>query len=474
MSKQILKLDRENIGAFQKELYTGTKKEPKVGTRFSTEVEKRSQGSHMKIKLDQIPVKEGEIVYTASKKFDSLLKLEGHVDLFPYRVKEQYKNTVSICYHHNLCHNIFYFGECKIDNEHYGFLDSVWMDMYSQYFVEKRELYDRMIGNIPCLEEWGTDLPGIHLVAPQPFSFSRNSRVSIPILKSDKNSITFEYKIRTKLTDLIKMRVAVKDSNGNITYKEIKCNLKYLDTRNNTHIPIPEMWGRYAEMTDEERNWRKSVDPEIGEPIKQIIYIEDIDITSSKNPKTIGTQEEISLAGTAPAKHVFWVASLVDSGYSNYTTDRNNVYKGWNPCLKSGIKYGNSDRVEECGHEHFDLSEVYDFNWPNIPREAGYNVHTYTFNPMEIQAADTAVILKECGATLNVWLGDTNPFIDQEEEDEHYDANNEIIPVEALDDTLDESKKDKYIVHVRALVVRKMEVYWSDKAGALKYVFTSS
>lgn len=469
MSKTILNLDKISLSKFQKEMYLPSNAEEKVDTRFSTEINKRAQAGHLKVKLDQIPVKEGEVVYTASKKFDNLLNITAYITLLPIKVKEQYKNSVSICYHHNLGHNVLYDGECKVDNDHYGYVDSIYMDIHSQFSVKKRKLYDRMIGNIPCLEDWGAELPGIPLVVPQPYSFSRDTRVSFPILKSTNNTVTFEYKIRTKLTDLIRMRVATKDG----SFKEIKCNLKYLDAKNNTHIPVPELWGRYSEMTDEERNWRKSIDEKTGEPRKQVIYIEDIDKNSSKNPIAIGTKETISLAGTAPAKHVFWLASLVDSGFSNYTTNRDDVYKGWNPCAKSSIKYGSSDRIEECGHEHFDLSEVYDFNWANTPRESGYNVFTYTFNPSDLQNSDTAVVLKECGATLNVLLGDTNPFINQDEEDEHYDENNEPIPIEALENNLDQTKKDKYILHVRTVVIRKLEVYWSDKTASLKYNFTS-
>ena len=469
MSQQTLILDRDNITKYQKELHFPKNKS--VPTRFSLDVEGRSQGFHIKEKLAQVPVKEGEVTYTASKKYDSLLKIEAHVNLIPIRVKEQYKKSVSIRYHHNLGHNILYFGECKLDSDHYGYLDSTWLDIHAQYFVKQRELYDKMVGNLSCLEgdgdEWPTELPGLPLVVPQPYFFSRNSRVSLPILKSASNNITFEYKIRTKLTDLIQMRVLTKEG----VYKEIKCNLNYLDTKGYKHIPIPELWGRYAEMTEEERNWRKSVNEETGQPLKQVIYIEDIDITDSPNPTVIGTKEEIALGGSAPAKHIFWTASLVDGGHSNYTTNRYNLYQGWNPCVKSGIKYGTSFRVEEMEHQHFDLSEAYDFNWPNTPREAGYNVHTYTFNPIELQSIDTAVILKECGATLTVLLGDTNPYIIPENEEEYYDEDGEVIPIEILE--TDDTKKDKYNLHIRTVVMRKLEVYWNDKSESLKYVFTS-
>lgn len=463
--RNVLKLDRDSISSFQKELYNADKNNPLIGSRFSLDIEKSSQSNHMKVKLDQVPGREGQIVYTASKKFDSLFKLEAHIPLFPIHVKEKFAKTVSICYPHNLGHNILPMGECKIDDEHIEYLDSIWMDIYSQYFVEKRDLYNRMIGNIPCLEDWTNELPGIPLIVPQPYSFTRKTQVALPLYKSSANTVTFEYKIRTKLTDLIRMRVLKPDGE----YKEIKCNLKYLEYKSET-LPVPEMWGRYSEITEEERNWRKSRDEITGEPTKQIIYIDDVDSTCSKNPKTIGTADVIPLESLSPAKHIFWVASLIDGNYSNYTTNRTDVYRGWNPCAFSGIKYGGSDRVEESGHEHFDLSECYDFSWPNTPKEEGYNTHTYTFNPINIQPADTAVILKKCGASLNITLGDTNPFLKSEPDEDHTDENGELIPIEALENEHEKYNRDKYIIHVRTLVARKMEVFWDDKIGSLKYI----
>ena len=113
----------------------------------------------------------------------------------------------------------------------------------------------------------------------------------------------------------------------------------------------------------------------------------------------------------------------------------------------------------------------YDFKWKNSPKEAGYNVHTFTFNPTDISHADSAVSLKECGASLNVILGDTNPFIINEPEEDQYDENDDPIPIEAYENENDNSKKDKYVIHVRTLVLRKLEVFWCDKSGRLKYMF---
>src|SRR5665647_986385 len=103
MSKTILDLDKTSLSNFQKkDLYLPNNSQELVDTRFSLEINKRAHAGHIKAKLDQIPVKEGEVIYTASKKYDSLLKVQAFINLIPVKVKEEYKKNVEICYHHNL------------------------------------------------------------------------------------------------------------------------------------------------------------------------------------------------------------------------------------------------------------------------------------------------------------------------------------------------------------------------------------
>jgi len=326
-----------------------------------------------------------------------------------------------------------------------------------------------MIGNIPCLEEWNTELPGLKLVVPQPFFYSKRTQVGLPILRSSMNTITHKYKIRTKLKDILRMRV--KNKEGEVI-KEIKCKLEYLDFKSED-IPIPELWGRFALMTDAERNWRKSVN-EKGVPFSQTIYIEDIISTQSNNPVPLGETVDIPLQYEEPVKHLFWVAQKVKSldnrNFSNYTTNTESIHKGWNPCEKTGLKYGGSYRIPEFTHEHFELSEPWDL-FPSAPSEPGYNCYSFGYEPGTLHA-DTAVNLGSVGSSLLVTLKDTNPFIEDEEQKEHYDENGDIIPIEALEDTdLYEFNRDKYIIHVRMLTMKKLTVSWSEKEKKLKYTF---
>lgn len=153
--RNVLKLDKDSIAEFQKEIYNGSEDKPDIGTRFSLGLEKRAQSNHIKVKLDQVPGRKGQIIYTASNDFDYLFKLSAHINLFAIRVKKQYANKISICYHHNLGHNILQMGEAKIDKGHLAYIDSISMDIFAQFFENNWELYNEMIGNIPCLEKWG-------------------------------------------------------------------------------------------------------------------------------------------------------------------------------------------------------------------------------------------------------------------------------------------------------------------------------
>ena len=561
----VLQLDRDSCGNIQKELITPDipkdgENEVKIDTRFSSEIHKRSAGSHIVQKLTSTNENDN-ITYISSTDYDNLIGLKAIIFLNSISVKEKYKKNIQICYHHNIGHNILYSGECKINKEHYAYIDTQYMDMHSQFLENiksdnKRKIYQRRIGSIPCLENWQTYLPNITLTPPQPFHFTKNTRVSIPILKGE-SKITFEYKMRLKIIELLRMRILIpnenakkkeknkekdkktkkskkdkkaekkdkknvktgngkteneiidtdsatsiytheasekynenynededEDGNGNGNgngnggdnrngnmdsefYKLIKVNLKYLDFKEE-QIATPELWGRYSDMTEEERKWRKSVDDN-GDPVRQVIYYEDVESFSSSNEVSVGNQIEIKLEGTAAAKHIFWCAQLKESGFSNYTTNAENVYKGWSPCMKSALLYSTSNRVPEMGPEHFSLDEAYDLNWPTTPTEQGYNVFTYTFNPSDMQNSDVAVMLKQCGAVLRVKLGNTDPFLQNKDELDDSDD----IPIEARPGYSENMEKEKYRLFVRVVVLRKMEVTWSEKKGALEYFFSS-
>jgi len=481
--RNVLKLDINGLTEFQKELHYSkdpNDKEDKVKSRFSCSIDKYAWCTHTKAKMTH-SAEEGEVIYTASKKFDVLFKSELHINLLPIKVKEKWRSRFQICYPHNPGHNICYQGELKIDDDHHHTIDSVWMDIHSQFYMKQgagmRTHYDRMVGNIPCLENWNTELPGIKLLVPQPFYYSRNTRVGLMTLQSSMNTVTHHYKIRNKIHDILRMRVKLKNKDPKdktVKWQEIPCKLQYLDVPGRAkEFPIPELWARYSLMTDAERDWHKSIDPSTGEPIKHVIYTEDIVMATSNNPTPLGSTDVIPLHCKAPCKGLFWVAqdikAIENRNFSNYTTNPDNLFNGWNPCAKVDLKYGGAHRVEKLSHEHFDLSEPWDF-YPSAPSEPGYNAYTFGYEPTTLNA-DTAIVLEPLNASLHVKLGDTNPFKTIEEEEDEYDENGDLIPVEALGEVHDiGGNKSRYLIHVRALVYKKLVMSWNEKSKCLKYL----
>ena len=195
--RNVLKLDINSLTPFQKELHypegnpeneiksvqslnipdelrklfieqISSSAKNKVNSRFSCVIEKNAWSTHTKCRMAHT-AEGNDVIYTASKKFDVLFKSEMHINLIPIKVKDKYKKHIQICYPHNPAHNICHQGELKIDDDHHQTIDDVWLDLHSQFYMKsgagKREHYNRMVGNVACLEEWRTELPGMKLIS---------------------------------------------------------------------------------------------------------------------------------------------------------------------------------------------------------------------------------------------------------------------------------------------------------------------
>src|SRR5665648_160216 len=97
--RNVLKLDINGLTEFQKELHYSkdpNDKNDKVKSRFSCSIDKYAWCTHTKAKMTH-SAEEGEVIYTASKKFDVLFRSETHINLLPIKVKEKWRNSVEIC-----------------------------------------------------------------------------------------------------------------------------------------------------------------------------------------------------------------------------------------------------------------------------------------------------------------------------------------------------------------------------------------
>ncbi len=74
-------------------------------------------------------------------------------------------------------------------------------------------------------------------------------------------------------------------------------------------------------------------------------------------------------------------------------------------------------------------------------------------------------------ASLHIKLKDTDPFQSFEEPEKTYAEDGEAIPIEALEESqISDKHRQKYLIHVRALVYKKLVMSWNDKTKSLKYL----
>lgn len=459
-----VKQDVDNLTDLQRELHFPEVEGEEIRSRFSYRPEKRSVSSRVDLKMEcvsnDVPESGNErVTYKVSPKLDILEKCALHCYLPSIKVKENCKKRIQICYPRNLGHHIAYYGEFLIDKDVFAKIDSTSLDIGLQYLIkEKRDFYDIMIGNIDYLTEWTTELPCHPITVPQPWFFSKKTQTGLQILQSAKTDFEFVYLIRSKISDLLRMRIY---SDKDKTWKIVPCILDYLDLKRD-RIPTPELWGKYSLVSDQERKWRRSgASPEH--------WIEDIDITDSDNPINIGKTANIKLQSQYITKHIFIVAqnekARENRDYSNYTTNPENIFSGWNPCASIGLKYANSFRFGKVGPEH-SQSEAFDY-FPAAPREPGYNVRSYSSDVSTLHA-DSGVVLKNLNASLTITLGDTDPFKKVVEVEEEYDEEGQLIPRQNIDTV--ENSGDQYTIHIRSIVQKKITVNWNGEKLEYKIV----
>lgn len=478
----ILKTDRDTLTDFEKILH-GEKndiddetndeiKEEEIESRFSYNFKKRSWSICV---LETVPSTEASDqdnitnTYTINTKFDYLLYLYFTVKLPALKILKKYKNTVRICYTHNLGHNIFNNAELRYNNSPKEKLNKIWMDIYSQFFMKPgfRDHYNIMIGNVPMLEDWNNNLPGYNLIIPQPWSFSRITYTAIPLFNCSKSRVTFTYNMKTKYSDLIRMQCRSPPSEKNPEYgpwENIKFNWRYLDgMQKNGRIPFVQMWGQYNQISGAEREWRKG--------FKQEIYTRDILCIDSDNNDIFGHKVVVPIKCDFPILSMFWVGENINSteynNLSNYTTNTENFLEGWNPIKSWELKYGEMKRISERDSEHSEKADPW-FKSLSPPNEPGYNQYALGYNLQSIDG-DIGLSLGEGKYAKMIFnLDDTNPFL-IESIDNKKKKNKTNIPEEIINDKKEKTPSPNFKIHIILLILKKITYKYEGPLESIEY-----
>lgn len=426
-----------------------------------------------------------EVSYVVNNSFHFLAYSYMRFVSPPVSVKQEFKGKVRMGWCHNLGTNIVVSASFKEDDDTYHTWDNVWADIYFQFFQDggagKRENHNIGIGNVKCLEDWTEYLPAYPLNVEQPWFYSMDQALAFPIFyKNSQTRAEHRYTLRRRVTDLL--RVQLLGSNGK--WRDcIRGVSKYLDLHTNAMFKTPELWGRYSMITEAEIMQHKCKG-------MKSFYIRDVEICDTPNPNAFNSNVDITLHCKTPCLSLFWVAENVDAStihnYSNYTTDPNDLYRGWDPIKATTLKYGSVVKLDNMPSDHFSIAEPRK-HFLSAPSERGYHGYSNAWNSTNYDA-DIGITYEGMGAHLLCKIANNNiytnsNYIDEDEEDvDDVDDINDMSDFDAptpkqlkrkgdgkLADTINEDHAPKFITRARLLVIRKFTVSPTDDELGYKF-----
>jgi len=442
MSINVTKTESELLSKLQRDIHTPLDENDELISPFCYQYEKITWHSHIPAKLQSTTTEgEGIATYNLNTSFHHLLYGDLKQELPKLKVKAEFKDKVEICWTHNVGHHVIKDCHFKFGEQTYYLFDNIWLDINAQYTIDNIEQYNEDIGNNDFLQLWSNRLPKYSLYVPQPWFFSRSEKLAFPLMLCQGQSVSFQYSLRNKVTDLLRMRIKTDDG----TWKHIVPNLGYLEpVVNDGVLKLPEIWVRYSYGSSLEKDWNTCI-------THHEYYIETITPLCSLNPIAYEQNVAIEIEGKTPCKAIFWVGQNVDSDrlrcFGNYTTDITNVYDGYGLIEKVSINHSAGSRVKDMDGKYFERMEPLHHS-KKRPHEKGYYLHSLGQTPFK-SVSDVGLVPDNLKMRAYFTINDTNPLLDREEE---------------LKELKGEEDPTRFHVHIRLLSIKKMTFdYDTDK-----------
>lgn len=470
MTSNIAKIDLATKTKFQEEIHEPKTENELIMSNFIRSFRKSTWYSHMPVKLSAA-ANEDTVTYTVSDAFDYLLYTFLRQKLPALRVKKEYINQVRICWCHNIGHNIIESANLRFDDEVAQTIDSTWCDIFSQHFVpsEKWDHYKISIGSIPQLENWSTSLPEHTINAPQPWFYSRDRSLALPLFLCSLVKVTHQYKRRMRITDLLRMQIRKSPDDP---WVDRPTNLRFIQGAGDGNLKTPELWGRYAYLTEDEREYNRCMR-------RHVFYTNDVVGCKQINSSSFGQNATVELDCKTPCLTTFWVAENMAAkrfnNYSNYTTCTDDVYQGYNPIDNTSLEYSGVKRLDRIPSDVLTMMEPY-YHLPSAPREAGYNSYSFAYDPTSLDA-EIGVCMSGIKSKLIASIASREVEAQTEIEEEEDDAFKYLDDFDiqsqrsvAVSNSYGDINEPTFVTHVRLLVLRKMVYEYNDERKG--YVIT--
>jgi hypothetical protein len=476
MTSKVFKHELLSITPFQEQLHKTDKLSEALICNHFRDFKKCTWTSTMPVKMNST-IDGDEVVYSVYNTYhflnDSYMKFTSP----SIKIRPDFKGKVQICWCRNMGNNIVESASFKENNELFNSWDHTWADMYSQWFCQsgsgKRDRYNSGMGNIPELTNWTEYLPVHNFNVAQPwfYSFYPGLKSSgFPILyKGTNTKAEHRYMFKRKITDLLRVRVLQSDN----TWKEIPKHLyhKYVNIKSTDSIKIPELWGDFSYVTDNELKQFKCKS-------EYNYYYRDVIEFNSLNPTFEGSVDGVAIHSKNPCLALFWAAENQNStqvnNHSNYTTDNYNIKEGLNPISKVTLNYGEIKKFDTMDVDHFSINQVK--NFPSAPENEGYCAFSFADNVSNPDAdvSMTFVSNTSIHCKLRDYNIDEEPYLFEDNEDDCESTHTEQLVqdnVSVVDmlDVVNMRTKTKYITKVRLLVLRKFTVK-KDEKGDYQFI----
>jgi len=409
MSSAIAKVDLESFVDSQRRCHTASEENEVIMSHVHRVFRKSTWHSHIPCKMSD-SMSSDSVRYSKLPNFHLLYYTYRRHVIPAVRVKPELQDKYEIAWTRNLGINVLNTAKLVYAGNTVQTIDNIYLDDHFNFNVNKSDSeINRLVGNVKSLTEFSKALPETILTIPDPWEYSRDTFLAIPLYLCNSIDVDHVYTFRNKVTELLRM----KDLE---TGKIIPCNLKFIDGISTTGLlPNPELWGRYGLLDSDELtaslNFWKKTNGEYNPDNEKVYYQRDI--VSKSGEKEGRFNEEISckLDSGKPVRAIYWKVENLESSknrsYSNYTTASDDIDNGSNPISEVYYTYSDSKRLEMMGSEHFQQMEPF-HHAVRLPK-IGYNMYSYSWNP-NLLDPDIGIVLSPLNAKLNVVLKYNDPY----------------------------------------------------------------
>jgi hypothetical protein len=350
-------------------------------TLLGREIRKVSWMSFIAIPMKKEP--QGESAsYKFSRSADALLHSWATMTTPEVRVKRDQQKTYRIAFTQNLMHNVMKTLTLTFNDLTALGLDPVSLDQLAEHQEEpgKWDAYNKMIGNVPALVEFGSVLPSKELKLPlKPMPWEKDVSNALLLCCLKMNEVKLNGDFQLELSKLIRVQKLAdeQDENGGEVWVNCKANsVNYADIievkgGKPLQLPLPEMWAEYALVTKPERKFHRDSPHDY--------LLEQVQRYTHKRERA-GTHR-FDFKFNYPTRALYMNALNKTGGeynnHSNYSTNPHDSTQGKDPMQFLSLYYDNIPRFERFPASHFsDIVPYYHNN--RVPMSVGYHAHSYS------------------------------------------------------------------------------------------------